>query len=69
MNSLDALTEFTTLVADSGDMTSVTEYQPQDATTNPSLILRAAALPDYQPLIAEALQYANLQGGTGKPVL
>ncbi len=63
MHPLDALKKFTTVVADSGDINSVLEYQPQDATTNPSLILKAAALPAYQPLIAEAIEYANLQGG------
>ena len=63
MHALDALKEFTTVVADSGDIHSVVNFQPQDATTNPSLILKAATLPDYQPLIAEAIAYANLQGG------
>lgn len=63
MNQLDALKQFTTVVADSGDIQSIRDYQPQDATTNPSLVLKAAALPACQPLIDDAIRYANLQGG------
>ncbi len=63
MNQLDALKQFTTVVADSGDMQSIRDYQPQDATTNPSLVLKAAALPACQPLINDAINYADLQGG------
>ncbi|ARU94851.1 transaldolase [Tatumella citrea] len=63
MNQLDALKQFTTVVADSGDIQSIRDYQPQDATTNPSLVLKAAVLPACQPLIDDAIQYANLQGG------
>ncbi|KGD72442.1 transaldolase [Tatumella morbirosei] len=63
MNQLDALKKFTTVVADSGDIQSIRDYQPQDATTNPSLVLKAAALPACQPLIDDAIRYANLQGG------
>ncbi len=63
MNQLDALKQFTTVVADSGDIQSIRDYQPQDATTNPSLVLKAAALPVCQPLIDDAIRYANLQGG------
>lgn len=64
MNQLDALKQFTTVVADSGDIESIRQFEPQDATTNPSLILKAAALPQYQPLIKEALDYARKQGGS-----
>ena len=63
MNQLDALKQFTTVVADSGDIQSIRDYQPQDATTNPSLVLKAAALPACLPLIDDAIRYANLQGG------
>ena len=45
MNQLDALKQLTTVVADSGDIESIRQFEPQDATTNPSLILKAAALP------------------------
>ena len=59
MNQLDALREMTVVVADTGDIDAIKQYQPQDATTNPSLILSASALPQYAPLIDEALAYAK----------
>ena len=52
MNQLEALKQFTTVVADTGDFKQLAQYQPQDATTNPSLILKAVQKPDYQPLMA-----------------
>ncbi|MBP2858745.1 transaldolase [Dickeya oryzae] len=64
MNQLDALKQFTVVVADSGDIESIRHFSPQDATTNPSLILKAASLPAYQSLFADALAYARQQGGT-----
>lgn len=64
MNQLEALKQFTTVVADSGDIESIRHYTPQDATTNPSLILKAASLTAYQPLFDDALAYARKQGGT-----
>lgn len=64
MSILDQLKTMTTVVADSGDITVVRDYSPQDATTNPSLILKAAAQPQYGPLIDEALDWAIAQGGT-----
>ncbi|RTF96730.1 transaldolase [Serratia marcescens] len=64
MNQLDALKQLTTVVADSGDIESIRQFEPQDATTNPSLILKAAALPQYKALITEALEYARRQGGS-----
>ena len=45
MNQLDALKQFTTVVADTGDFKQISQYQPQDATTNPSLILKAVLMP------------------------
>ncbi|WP_413737656.1 transaldolase [Sodalis sp. RH21] len=63
MNQLEALKQFTTVVADSGDIESIRHYTPQDATTNPSLILKAASLTAYQPLFEDALAYARKQGG------
>ncbi|MFQ1049706.1 transaldolase [Avibacterium paragallinarum] len=56
---LDALREMTVVVADTGDIEAIKTYQPQDATTNPSLILSASALPQYAPLIDEAIAYAK----------
>lgn len=63
MNQLDALKKLTTVVADSGDIESIRHFEPQDATTNPSLILKAAGLSQYQGLIKDALDYARKQGG------
>jgi transaldolase len=51
----------TVVVADTGDIDAIKKYQPQDATTNPSLILSASALPQYTPLIDEAIAYAKAQ--------
>jgi transaldolase len=53
MNQLDALKQFTTVVADTGDFKQLAQFQPQDATTNPSLILKAVQKPEYAPLVAE----------------
>lgn len=51
MNQLEALKQFTTVVADTGDFRQLAQYQPQDATTNPSLILKAVQKADYAPLL------------------
>ncbi len=59
MNQLEALKQFTTVVADSGDIESIRNYHPQDATTNPSLILKASALQPYKHLIDDAIDYAK----------
>jgi len=59
MSQLDQLKKLTVVVADSGDFTSFKELKPQDATTNPSLILQAAQIDAYQPLIKTALDYAK----------
>ena len=64
MNQLDALKQFTTVVADSGDIESIRHYHPEDATTNPSLILKAAGLDAYKHLIDDAIDYAKKQGGS-----
>lgn len=56
---LDSLRQMTVVVADTGDIDAIKKYQPQDATTNPSLILSASALPQYAPLIDEAVAYAK----------
>ena len=56
---LDALRNMTVVVADTGDIDAIKQYQPQDATTNPSLILSASALPQYTSLIDEAVAYAK----------
>lgn len=61
MNQLEALKQMTVVVADTGDIEAIKQYQPQDATTNPSLILSAAALPQYAALIDEAVAYGKSQ--------
>lgn len=55
MNQLDALKQFTTVVADTGDFRQLAQFQPQDATTNPSLILKAVQKADYAHLLAETM--------------
>ena len=55
MNQLDALKQFTTVVADTGDFKQLAAFQPQDATTNPSLILKAVQKPEYAPLLTETV--------------
>jgi len=58
MNLLQSLKRHTTVVADTGDIDAINQYQPQDATTNPSLICQAAQRPEYAALLDEAIQYA-----------
>ena len=60
MNKLQALKQFTTVVADTGDFRQLAAFQPQDATTNPSLILKAVQKADYAPLLAQTV--AALRG-------
>jgi transaldolase len=55
MNQLDALKQFTTVVADTGDFRQLGAYRPQDATTNPSLILKAVQKAEYQPLLKDTV--------------
>ena len=55
MNTLDALKTHTTVVADTGDFHQIAAYAPRDATTNPSLILKAVQKADYAPLLAEVM--------------
>ena len=56
MNQLDALKQFTTVVADTGDFKQLGQFKPQDATTNPSLILKSVQKPDYAPLLASIVR-------------
>jgi len=64
MNYLDGIKQFTTVVADSGDIESIRHYQPEDATTNPSLLLKAAALEHFSHLVDDALEYGKARGQT-----
>lgn len=61
MTALDQLKKLTTVVADTGDFETIAQFQPTDATTNPSLILAASQKPQYAPLIQSALAYGNKQ--------
>jgi transaldolase len=58
MNLLESLKRCTTVVADTGDFAAIAEHKPQDATTNPSLLLKAAQLPQYRDLVDDALNFA-----------
>jgi len=63
MNQLEALRQWTTVVADTGDFRQLAQFKPQDATTNPSLILKAVQKPEYRPLLDETVAKHK-----GKPV-
>ncbi|XP_069824423.1 transaldolase [Dendropsophus ebraccatus] len=63
-SALDQLKSHTVVVADTGDFNAIEEYKPQDATTNPSLILAAAQMPQYQHLVNDAIQYGKKLGGS-----
>ncbi len=64
-SQLDQLKKFTTVVADTGDFASMKAYQPQDATTNPSLILQAAEKSDYRHLVEQAVSEVKDSGLSG----
>jgi transaldolase len=61
-SQLDGLKQWTTIVADTGDLSAIERLRPRDATTNPSLILKAAQMPQYRPLLTEVLH-----GRRGEP--
>jgi transaldolase len=60
-NQLEQLKNHTIVVADTGDVDAIKRLQPQDATTNPSLIFKAAKMPQYAHLIDDAVQYGEGQ--------
>jgi transaldolase len=62
MSKLDELKKHTVIVSDTGEFEEIKKYHPTDATTNPSLILAAASLPDYQHLIDDGIAYGKKQG-------
>ena len=64
MTLLESLRQYTTVVADTGDIDAIAQYRPQDATTNPSLLFQAAQMPAYRDLVEEAREVASEQGGT-----
>jgi transaldolase len=61
MNLLDQLRTMTVVVADTGDFESIAQYQPRDATTNPSLLYKAAQMPQYRSLLDEAIAWSQSQ--------
>lgn len=69
MNLLDQLKKVTKVVADTGDFQSIKAFTPMDGTTNPSLILKAAAQPDYRPLVEAAAKKAKARGGSPDQIL
>ncbi|MDO2949508.1 transaldolase [Aeromonas simiae] len=60
-DKLTQLKALTTVVADTGDIEAIKRYQPIDATTNPSLVLKASAIPEYAALIEDAITWAKAQ--------
>lgn len=69
LNQLDELKRFTKVVADTGDFATLKEYAPQDATTNPSLILKAAQMSGYKSLVEKAIADNRKSGLTGEAQL
>jgi transaldolase len=63
MTHLDSLRQYTTIVADTGDIEAIARHRPQDATTNPSLLLKAAQMPAYRNLVDGAVELARQRGG------
>jgi len=65
-NQLSQLKKMTTVVADTGDIEAIAKFQPQDATTNPSLLLKAASLESYQHLLTGAVSWAKEQSSSAE---
>jgi len=61
-SALDQFKKFTTVVADTGDFEAINKYQPQDSTTNPSLVYAASQLPQYRHLVDDAIEYGKKHG-------
>jgi transaldolase len=68
-SQLEQLKKFTKVVADTGDFATLKEFTPQDATTNPSLILKAAQMPGYKSIVEKAINDTKRAGATGKALL
>src|SRR6478609_6724726 len=64
---LDQLNTMTVTVADTGDINSIQQFRPRDATTNPSLITTAAQMPEYAERVDEALRWAAKEAKGGEP--
>ena len=63
MNNLESLRKYTTVVADTGDVDAIAKSKPHDATTNPSLLLKSAQMPQYRPLVEEAVRSSEKVSG------
>ena len=68
-SKLEQLRSMTDVVADTGDIEAIKKYAPLDATTNPSLLLKAAALPHYQSLLDESVNWARQHSDVGRQQL
>ena len=64
MTALDSIKQYTTIVADTGDFNQIQKFQPQDATTNPSLLYAASKVDKYAHLIDEGIEYGKSKGET-----
>src|SRR6478735_2212698 len=69
LNQLDQLKRFTKVVADTGDFATLKEYEPQDATTNPSLIFKAAQMPEYKDLVGRVISDTKKSAASGDALL
>jgi transaldolase len=68
-DQFDQLSAFTTIVADTGDVDAIKKYSPTDATTNPSLIFKAATMPQYKSLVEDAIAFGKSQPGSDEEKL
>jgi transaldolase len=69
LNQLEQLRQFTRVVADTGDFALMKDYAPEDATTNPSLILKAAQKPQYQSILQQAISDGKKAGGSTDDIM
>src|SRR5438445_5003017 len=69
LSQLDQLKRLTKVVADTGDFATLKEYTPQDATTNPSLIFKAAQMPAYKSIMEKAVAESRKSGASGKALV
>lgn len=68
-DKLSQLKSMTVVVADTGDINSIQQYEPEDATTNPSLLFKAAQMEEYRDLVMDAVQWGKEQGGDEQQVI
>ncbi|MBM3193332.1 MAG: transaldolase [Chlamydiae bacterium] len=68
-NKFEALKEHTVIVSDTGDIEAVRKYMPQDGTTNPSLLFKAASMPEYKDLVTDAVEWAKMHTKSGESVI